>query len=417
MAVGHVDDLLGPLAVEDLPRLHAGLRQLGVLRDGLARVLGGDVLAGHVLVHEALALHVQLQEAVDAKRSAHVVGHRRVGAQLHPAAGPDAHELAAAVIDAAHELLGPRRVVVAHLGVRAVVAAAQHHGLGVHLQVAVGRLRVRAHNLVVLHDQLLALGIVDQLGAAGHGCVERCFARPLHVRVRGNGAVEVGVDFFLVVVGFQRREALRADEVRLVRLAVGRGGFQHFVVGALDEPVEILARVVVPVVHHPGVAATARLLDELVEDVLFRSPLDAQVLLDLGSHDAEVAGHGDDRVAVFRLLFQHDDLLAGFGGFLRRGGAGDAHADDQHVAVLLLLDVGGNRRGREEVGGVFGGGDARRAAAVRAAVALGGCGAGALLRSAAGQAGGSSGNGCGGSQAQECATTQSGFFHVPLSFR
>ena len=167
MAVGHVDDLLGPLAVEDLPGLHARLGKLGVLGDRLARVLVGDVLAGHVLVHEALALHVELQEAVHAQGAAHVVRHRRVGAQLHPTAGPDAHELAAAVIHAAHELFGPRRVVVAHLGVRAVVATAQHGGFGVHLEVAVLRLGVGAHHGVAFLDELLALGLVDELGTGG----------------------------------------------------------------------------------------------------------------------------------------------------------------------------------------------------------------------------------------------------------
>ena len=49
----------------------------------------------------------------------------------------------------------------------------------------------------------------------------------------------------------------------------------------------------------------ARLLDELVEDVLLGSPFDAQALLNpRARRHAEVAGHGYDGVAVLGLFFQ-----------------------------------------------------------------------------------------------------------------
>ena len=163
---------------------------------------------------------------------------------------------------------------------------------------------------------------------------------------------------------------------------------------------------VVPVVDHPCVAATTGLLDELVEDVLLGSPFDAQVLLNLRAHDAEVAGHGYDGVAFFGLFFQHDDLLARFGRLLGGGGAGQAHADNQHVAILFLGNVRRYRRRRQEVWLVLGGRNALGACArVRAAACR------SALRCAASQAG-ACGNGRRGTQPQERAATQILFHHV-----
>ena len=180
--------------------------------------------------------------------------------------------------------------------------------------------------------------------------------------------------------------------------------FEHLVVGALDEPVEVLAGVIVPVAHHPRVAATAGLFDVLVHDVFLRSPLDAEVLLDLRAHHAEVAGHGDDGVAVLGLFLEHDDLLARLGGRLGGGGAGKAQADDEDFAVLLLLDIGGNWWRRQEIGGVLGGRDAGgRSVSAVAAAARGA----ALLRRATCEAGHARRSGCRGTEAQERATAQS----------
>ncbi len=66
VAVGHLVDLVGPLGVEDLPGAQVLGAAQGVGAHGHARELVGDVLPGDVLVHEALAVDVELQVAVNA---------------------------------------------------------------------------------------------------------------------------------------------------------------------------------------------------------------------------------------------------------------------------------------------------------------------------------------------------------------
>ena len=73
---GHVRELFGPVAVEDLPGF-AALLQLDLVF---------DLLAGQVLVHEAFAVHVEIQkarishhaDACEIRAATHVVDHRRV---------------------------------------------------------------------------------------------------------------------------------------------------------------------------------------------------------------------------------------------------------------------------------------------------------------------------------------------------
>ena len=356
MTVWHVDDLLRPLGVEDLVGADVLCGLLGVGRDGLAAEHLREVLAGDVFVHEALASHVEVQVGVHAQRCAHVVSHGGVGAVLHTTAGPDAHEVAVARVHTAAVVGVLGGVVGHHVLVCAVVAAGQDDLLGVYLDVAGVGFGVSArHGAVLVLDELLTGGAEDDLAASGYACVHGGLAGPLHVGVRGDGAVEVGIELLAVVVALVAREALRADVALLVGFLLGGRTLEHLEVRALDEPVEVDAGVVVPVGKHPWVDAGGALLLHLVHDDLFGRPLDAQVLLNLRAHDAEVAGHVDDRVRVLGLLFQGDGLHARLGRGLEGCGAGQAHTDDEDVAVLLVDDVGGNLGLGEESGGLGGG--------------------------------------------------------------
>gem|GEM_PF-4863315 len=114
---------------------------------------------------------------------------------------------------------------------------------------------------------------------------------------------------------------------------------QDLVIGTFDEPVKVFAGVIVPIAQELRIGAECHVLHQLVDDVFLRSPLDAQVLLDLRADDAEVARHGYDGVVVLGLLFDDDD----FGAFFCRGlcccGAGETVAHDNDVAILLFLDL------------------------------------------------------------------------------
>ena len=288
------------------------------------------------------------------------MGHRGMGTELHVAAGPKPHEVAVAgVADGAcrvhrgveaHELVSPRDEVVAHVLVVAPVAGGEHDGLRVDLRVvAVGVMHVGSGDLAVLYDELLAPRGVDELGTHFLGFRRACVERPLHVRVRSDGAVEVRVVLGFVVVALKRGEALRADVVGLVGLLVGSGAREHLEISALDEPVEVLARMVVPIAEEVGGRAVAHVFHELVDDDVFASPFDAEILLDLRADDAEIACHRNG--GKLSSLFDADDLRAFFGGGFCSCDAREAEADDEHVAVLRLFDVGRNGRCRHEVRG------------------------------------------------------------------
>ena len=122
LEVGH---LLAPCTVEEL-EAHA---------TGLVLDLVLELLAGHVLVHEALAVAVELEEARAAHAAAHVVDHGGVGAGLEHGAREHTHALAVAGVGHAalggrgreerHDAVGLGRVVVEHLGVAADVAGGE----------------------------------------------------------------------------------------------------------------------------------------------------------------------------------------------------------------------------------------------------------------------------------------------------
>ena len=317
--------------------------------------------AGDIFVHEALALHVELEISIDTQGAAHVMGHGSVRAELHFGAGPHAHQVAVAgvadgacgvaVAVEAHELVGPRNVVAAHLHVVAVVARGHDDGFAVDFGVgSVGVVNVDAcDRAAFVLNELLAPGAEHGLDVVRGGCgVLRGLACPLHVGVRGDGAVEVGVVLLFPVVAFKRGEALGADVVRLVGCLVGRRGGQDLVVGAFDEPVEVLAGVVVPIAQKLRVGAERHILHQLVDDVFLRSPLDAQVFLNLGTDDAEVAGHGYDGVVLLGLLLDDDDLGAFFRRSLCGCRASKAVAYDDNVAILFFLDFARNCRSGQE---------------------------------------------------------------------
>ncbi len=209
-------------------------------------------------------------------------------------------------------------------------------------------LGVGAHDLAVLHGEELGLGPVDDLHAQRERILAGRGACPAHVGKGGQGAVEVGIELGRVVVALQLGEALRPQEVGVVGLLVLEDRAHQLIAGVGDEPVEILAGMVVPIAEQPGVAPAARLLEVLVEDDVLGRPLDAQVLLDLRPNDAKVARHGDDRVGVLGLLLENEYAGAPFGRLAGGGDAREAHADHQNVAVVLGDDVArGLRRVQE----------------------------------------------------------------------
>ena len=120
----------------------------------------------------------------------------------------------------------------------------------------------------LVFDELLAPRAEHGFHVARGCCgVLSGLAGPLHVGVRGDGAVEVGVILLFPVVALKSREALRANVVRIIGGLVCCGGGQDLVIGALDEPVEVLAGMVVPIAQELLIGAERHILHQLVDDV------------------------------------------------------------------------------------------------------------------------------------------------------
>lgn len=90
---------------------------------------------------------------------------------------------------------------------------------------------------------------------------------------------------------------------------------------------------VVPIAQELRIGAERHILHQLVDDVFLRSPLDAQVFLNLGTDDAEVAGHGYDGVVLLGLFLDDDDL----GAFFRRSLLSGAESSIETILPLSGL--------------------------------------------------------------------------------
>ena len=130
--------LLRPFGIEELVRGALGLHLDLVL----------DLLAGRILVHEALAFEIQIQVSVDSHdalagdvgASAHVVNHGSM-MTLHPRACPSAHAMPIAAIGViafgisvdphgGHTVLDRLRCKgLQHRGIGGIVARSQHNAL------------------------------------------------------------------------------------------------------------------------------------------------------------------------------------------------------------------------------------------------------------------------------------------------
>lgn len=190
-------------------------------------------------------------------------------------------------------------------------------------------------------------------------------------------------------------------------MLVCRRSREHFVVGILDEPVEVFAGVIVPVAQELQIGAIRHVFHKLVDNIRFGSPFDAQVFLDLGTYDAEVAGHGYYGVGILRLLLDNNDFGAFFRSRFCGSGACQTVTDYHHVAVFfrrnLSGDFGGGEEGRLE----------RHYVAARGGRFAGGSRLGAARRCTSGK----SRSGCSSghrTKSEERATAEVLFGHFPL---
>ena len=353
----HVGDLLRPLAVVDL--------EGGLIRLQLDLVF--QLLARDGLVHEALAVLVELQERRHAHAAAHVMGHRGVEI-LHLRADPRAHAQAVAGgaglalhVHAHHAqraqvrdllLHDFRREVLHDALVGAVVAGGQDDALGrVELDIAVAVLRIA-------HDDAghAARVVLEQLGgeAAEEG-----------LRAQLDGLVQVGLhDEALLILaagaelhgGREGRELL-VPVVVVLRLRPGQRHKNALVklllrdrlTGGIadrqlriraDEPVDGFPGVVGPALDDGALVAVGALAHQAVDD-------------DVGVHDVRAAPalvqraveHGVLAGAAVegRALLDDGDAGALLSRCARGAHAGQARAHDDDVHVDHLIDRRGLR--------------------------------------------------------------------------
>ena len=353
MGCGHIGQLLRPVGVEDLPAL-AVLLQLDLVF---------QLLAGQVLVHEALAVEVEVQEACIAHdayagevgAAAHVVDHWGV-ALLHLSTGPHTQLDAVALVGevALHVHIGEQALdvvlndlgaeVLEHLGVLGVVAGGEDDALGsVALDVLAsgGIAGVEAHAAAIIHDELLNEAAVEGLDIAGvDGFLHIGLDGDVLVGLELNGSGVAGEALLLPVVVLGQRVEDGDDEI--VRALVGNsaaGGLGVVQVGVcLHPPVEGVADVVGPLAHDAALAAVGALHHVGVDDVVdlltgpgVAAPLGLHLAVDDGILAAAALG------AVGLLESSHQTAV--LGDAAAGGNACDAAAHDCHIHVNGLGDL------------------------------------------------------------------------------
>ena len=347
---GEVRQLLGPGGVEELVGL--------ALRLQLHLVL--QLLAGQVLVHEALAAQVQPEiavvaddtAAVGAGTAAHVVDHRGVPL-LDGGTGPGSHLVAltdigvvafvikvdAQDVDAVFHAF--RRVELHHVLVAQVIARGQNDAGRGDLDVAVGAggLGVDARDgALVIQDQLDALGGVAHLGAGVHGGLQ-VVGHDGGQAGKADGSGIAGQVLFGVVVGLRHRVHVGEHIVGLgVRRNLGVAFGRHVqVLAGADEPVERGARLVVVAADDALAHVVAALLHVHVHDHLLIEEAVAAAPLGLGlaAEDGHVAGHAVE--VRGRLKAHHLRASLGRGAGRRHAGCAQAHHD--HVGRQLFFHL------------------------------------------------------------------------------
>ena len=353
MGCGHVGQLLGPVGVEDLPAL-AVLLQLDLVF---------QLLAGQVLVHEALAVQIQIQEACVAHdahtgqvgTAAHMVDHGCV-ALLHLSACPHAQLDAVALIGEAalHVHIGEQALDVVlndfgaemlqHLGVLGVIAGGQDDALGgVALDVLAGGsiAGIQAHAAAVLHDELFHKAAVEGVHVAGVNGL-------LHVGIDGDGLVGqelhgggvAGEALLLPVVVLGQRVENGDQEVVCVLVRDGAAGGLGVVQlrVCFHPPVKDIADVVSPLAHNGALAAVGAFHHVRVHDLvdLLTSPgVAAPLSLHIAVDDGILAAAALGTVS----LFKGCHLAAVLGDAAHGCHTGNAAAHHGHIHVHRLGDL------------------------------------------------------------------------------
>ena len=353
LALDEVDDLLGVelllnSAAHRVPEHAAAVLQavgrvsaeVGV-EDGVGNSAG---LVEHLqrlgldpvcLVEEALAVLVHEHERAVEHGVSLRMQSRGERAVLHDAAGPHAHLVAVARVDArgpvvaADEALhAALAIVVHHLGVAGDVARGQDGGLGgKNLLVAVGG----AHDSALDAAALLALNELNGgslehvLGALVNGALVK--KRGRH-EVAGLRRHLEGAHLEDVCVGFLGDDGTaRIASVDAVRCAV--------LVGLVEQPVHGGAGVLEPHGHEGLVSAVAT---GAVPAILGSNGLDLAAKLGV---QARVAGTDHATAAVdLGGLVAHEDLGAVLNGRTCSGATGVAGAEDENLGLDGLDDVG-----------------------------------------------------------------------------
>ena len=331
------------------------LLRLQRLRDALR-------LGVHVLILEALAFPVHVQETVAGRAEVEVHdGRVRLGL-LHGGTRPDGllvHVAGVAVgrvVEAAvHGVGGHGRVVLEHLVVGCVVARSNDNRFRVDLHVLVlaGGNDGAGHRAVAIADEALALRAPTDLAAqVGDRLVQSRHEHRVAVHVaHARTLVEREVDGFLVLVGLVEDVRDRVlGVIGALVVAVPQKRFEVFLGGQVVQPVEARTALARELPQQRLLHAALRPVDPTSHDVvvvrLLQQTLVHQALLHLGVETGDVHAARDHRLGV---LVDGDDLLR---AFFQRGDGGAAaaqtRADDEHVAVLGVRDlVGGDGFGRD----------------------------------------------------------------------
>ena len=343
MGAVHLADLIGIVVVENLD---AVLTRLAIK-------LRGELLAGNVLVDEALATGVCQEECVTAKSAAQRVGHGRVGAVLHLGANPHTHLLALAnvggVAGGVHvhphsRIRAAAAVVLHHVGVAAVITGAHDDTLGssdlkvraVHRlgNDAIGAAGRTVGNAVT--GQLASPAAEAELGTGGKGSLVVLLEDAALVGHEGAGGLRIrGRELLggVKVLGHGEVRTLNGNVVGVVARCrvvdkidrLGRGR---------KEPVKRGARVLSPLVPNALVRTVAHLLHHGIDSGA-RVEIHAVFLLNLAVIHTELTG----AVLIGLGLLDDNDLGASLSSGACGAQTSDTAANDNDIGVNGLGDL------------------------------------------------------------------------------
>ena len=341
-AVGavHLADLIGIVVVENL----------NAVLTGLAIELRGELLAGNILVYEALTTGVCQEECIAAEGAAQRVGHGGVGAVLHLGADPHTHLLALANVGGVaggvhvHPHSGIRAaaaVVLHHVGVAAVITGAHDDALGsrdfeVGAVHRLGNDAISAAGRTVgntVTSQLASPAAEAELGTGGKGSLVVLLEDAALVGHEGAGGLRIRGRELLGGV-----ELLGHGEVRTLDGNVVGVVARRRIVDKIDrlgrgreEPVERRARILGPLVPKALVRTVAHLLHHGIDSGA-RVEIHTVFLLDLAVVHTELA-----RTVLIGLgLLDDDDLGASLGSSASSAQAGNTAANDNDVSIDSL---------------------------------------------------------------------------------